>query len=193
MHQGTVAVTIPFQKTQEIWNSADTLLAEEICRLEFSNRLHRNFGIPDATLSRSRPVCEVSGTTDVFLRRRLMHMHSVAASAAGNSLAGAALAAESALATRRAQELREAGRKLKAASLESGLQFADQLQADPQSAALGVVGAVADGNSGANQSALASQESFAQRFTSDIQLQQAPAQVQEVQATSSAAPVSYWA
>lgn len=121
-----------------------------------------------------------------------MHIHSVAASAASSSLAGAALAAETALATRRAQELRDAGRKLKAASLESGLQFAEDLQGDPQSASL-AVGAVAEGNSGSNQSALASSESFAQRFTSDVQFQQSPAQIQEVQATPPSAPVSYWA
>jgi hypothetical protein len=128
-----------------------------------------------------------------------MHIHSVAGSAAGNSLAGAALAAETAQATRRAQELREAGRKLKAASLESGLQFAEQLQSDPQAEslvfqqALGTVGALTGGNSGSNSSALASAESFAQRFSSDVQLQQAPAQIQEVQPTPSSAPVSYWA
>jgi hypothetical protein len=124
-----------------------------------------------------------------------MHIHSLATSATGNSLAGAALAAETALATRRAQQLRDAGRKLKATSLESGLPFAEQLQSDPQSASFvfGTVGAVAGGNSGSNQSALASQESFAQRFTSDVQLQQAPAQIQEVQATPPSAPVSYWA
>jgi len=124
-----------------------------------------------------------------------MHIHSVAASAAGNSLAGAAVAAETALATRRAQELRDAGRKLKAASLESGLQFAEQLQSDPQAAASasGAVGAIASGNSGSSQSGLASSESFAQRFTSDVQLQQANAQIQEVRATPPSAPVSYWA
>jgi hypothetical protein len=124
-----------------------------------------------------------------------MHMHTVAASAAGNSLAGAALAAETALATRRARELREAGRKLKAASLEAGVQFAEQLQTDPQTAAQAgtMICAIAGSNSGSNASALASAESFAERFASDVQLQRLPAQIQEVQPTSPSAPVSYWA
>lgn len=124
-----------------------------------------------------------------------MHIHSIAASSAANSLAGAAMAAETALAKRRAQELRDAGSKLKSASLEAGPQFADQLHADPQAAdqILTAVGAVASGNSGSNSSAQASSESFAQRFTSDVQLQQALAQIQEVSATPASAPVSYWA
>ena len=124
-----------------------------------------------------------------------MHIHSVAASSAANSLAGAAMAAETALAKRRAQELRDAGSKLKGASLEAGLQFADQLHTDPQAAAQlpFAVGAVTSGNSGSNSSAQASSESFAQRFTSDIQLQQDSAQIQEVASTPASAPVSYWA
>jgi hypothetical protein len=126
-----------------------------------------------------------------------MHIHSVAASSTANSLAGAALAAETALAKRRAQELRDAGSKLKGASLEAGLQFADQLHTDSQFAAqpqvLTAVGAVTSGNSGSSSSAQTSSESFAQRFTSDVQLQQDSAQVQEVPATPSSAPVSYWA
>lgn len=122
-----------------------------------------------------------------------MHIHSVAASSAANSLAGAAIAAETALAKRRAQELRDAGSKLKGASLEAGLQFADQLHSDPQAQVLTAVGAVTSGSSGSNSSAQASSESFAQRFTSDVQLQQAPAQIQEVPATPASAPVSYWA
>ena len=122
-----------------------------------------------------------------------MHIHSVAASSTANSLAGAALAAETALAKRRAQELRDAGSKLKGASLEAGLQFADQLHSDPQAQVLTAVGAVASGNSGSNSSAQASSESFAQRFTSDVQLQQGSAQLQEVSAIPSTAPVSYWA
>jgi len=120
-----------------------------------------------------------------------MHIHSVAASAAGNSLAGAALAAETALATRRARELREAGRKLKAASLDAELQFADQMQTDPQGIAL--AGPIPGGNAGSDQSALASSESFAQRFASDLQLERPPTQVSEVQPTPASAPVSYWA
>ncbi len=124
-----------------------------------------------------------------------MHNHSAAPSATGNSLAGAALAAETALATRRARELRDAGRKLRAASLEAGLQFADQLQIDPQSAAqsLSLVGAIPGGNAGSDQSALASAESFSQRFSSDLQLERPPTQVSEVQPTPATAPVSYWA
>ena len=124
-----------------------------------------------------------------------MHIHSVAASSTANSLAGAAVAAETALAKRRAQELRDAGSKLKGASLEAGLQFADQLHTDPQTAAQVpvAVGAVTGGNSGSSSSAQASSESFAQRFTSDVQLQQAPAQIQEVSAIPASAPVSYWA
>ena len=122
-----------------------------------------------------------------------MHIHSVAVSSTANSLAGAALAAETALAKRRAQELRDAGSKLKGASLEAGLQFANQLHADPQAQLLSVVGAVTSGNSGSSSSAQASSETFAQRFTSDVQLQNAPAQIQEVSATPSSAPVSYWA
>jgi hypothetical protein len=125
-----------------------------------------------------------------------MHIHSASASAAGNSLAGAALAAETALATRRAQQLREAGRKLKAASLEADLPFGDHLPSDLQSASPSLdaaVQAVAGGNSGSNASAQASVESFAQRFTGDAQLQQLSAQIQEVQAAPASAPVSYWA
>jgi hypothetical protein len=122
-----------------------------------------------------------------------MHIHSVAASTTANSLAGAALAAETALARRRAQELRDAGNKLKAVSLEAGLQFADQLHSDPQAQLLTALGAVSSGNSGSSSSAGASSESFAQRFTGDIQLLQAPAQIQEVFPTASSAPVSYWA
>ncbi len=122
-----------------------------------------------------------------------MHIHSVAASTTANSLAGAALAAETALARRRAQELRDAGNKLKAVSLEAGLQFADQLHSDSQAQLLTALGAVSSGNSGSSFSAEASSESFAQRFTGDIQLLQAPAQIQEVFPTASSAPVSYWA
>jgi len=141
-----------------------------------------------------------------------MHIHFSAANAAGNSLAGAQEAAETALATRRARELRDAGQKLRAVSLESSVSFGDQLQGDAQSTAqaaaqafrdsVAMAGAVGDGDAAGQVPA----ESFAQRLASDLQLKASAMpppqilsnpgqanQVQPIQRVASSRPVSFWA
>jgi hypothetical protein len=122
-----------------------------------------------------------------------MHIHTTQASAAGNALAGAQ-AAETAMSLRRARELREAAAKLKASFDLGSAVHHDPLsdaQADAQTVSL--VSAWAGGSSASSQSALTIQDSVAQRSAADSELPNLPVQVQEVQRTSSASPVSYWA
>lgn len=131
-----------------------------------------------------------------------MHIHATQANAAGNALAGAQ-AAETATSLRRARELRDAASKLKAASFDFGSGIPqdtlsdtlsdsqDNLQADTQ--AVSLVSAWAGGSSASSQSALAIQDSVAQRSAADSELPNLSVQVQEVQRTPSTSPVSYWA
>jgi hypothetical protein len=123
-----------------------------------------------------------------------MHIHATQANAAGNALAGAQ-AAETAMSLRRARELRDAAAKLKGASFDFGSGIPQDTLSDVQSdaQAVSLVSAWAGGSSASGQSALAIQDSISQRSAADSELPNLPVQVQEVQRTSSSAPVSYWA
>lgn len=111
-----------------------------------------------------------------------MHIHTMAASASGNALAGAQ-ATETAMALRRARELREAGQKLKAESiLVSG-----DLPQDPDTVAM--VTAWSGGNAASGQRPQPETSTNSQPQNTLPQIQQ----IQEVQRSPAAAPVSYWA
>ena len=122
-----------------------------------------------------------------------MHIHSAQANALGNTLA-AAQNAETAMSLRRARELRDAAVRLKAASLDMSSNLHSELSTDPETAAqtVSMVTAWTGGESASGQSSSSRQE----RFATDAQPQNAPAQIrptQQVQHAPPSNPVSYWA